>query len=286
MNLFNIPMLSVRAQVLYTGDFSREEDRHLMAAEVPTVAPDVMIMESTYGTHVHEKREDREARFTGTIHHIVTRGGHCLIPVFALGRAQELLLILGLCTWCSGASTVCNVRIVTYMWEEMAGMVVGGDGWDGCGRRWLGWLWEEMAGMVVGGDGWDGCGRRWLGWLWEEMAGMVVGGDGWDGCGRRWLGWLWKEMAGMVVGGDGWDGCGRRWLGWLWEEMAGMVVGGDGWDGCACDQCALECIVKCGLSQRLLTIGSRTRIILTNVRFDGDLDFIVNVLCCSYIVIL
>lgn len=51
--------------------------------------------ESTYGTHIHEKREDREARFTGLVHDIVSRGGRCLIPVFALGRAQELLLILG-----------------------------------------------------------------------------------------------------------------------------------------------------------------------------------------------
>merc|ERR1711997_1219629 len=42
----------------------------------------------------HEKREVREARFTGTVSDIVTRGGRCLIPVFALGRAQELLLIL------------------------------------------------------------------------------------------------------------------------------------------------------------------------------------------------
>lgn len=32
----------------------------------------------------------------GTVHDIVTRGGRCLIPVFALGRAQELLLILGM----------------------------------------------------------------------------------------------------------------------------------------------------------------------------------------------
>ena len=83
------------AKVLYTGDFSREEDRHLMAAEIPSVIPDVMIMEATFGTHNHEKREDREARFTSTVHDIVTRGGRCLIPVFALGRAQELLLILG-----------------------------------------------------------------------------------------------------------------------------------------------------------------------------------------------
>ena len=33
-------------QVLYTGDFSRQEDRHLMAAELPTVKPDVLIIVS------------------------------------------------------------------------------------------------------------------------------------------------------------------------------------------------------------------------------------------------
>lgn len=33
-------------------------------------------------------------RFTNAVHSIVKRGGGCLIPVFALGRAQELLLIL------------------------------------------------------------------------------------------------------------------------------------------------------------------------------------------------
>ena len=59
-----------------------------MAAEIPPMKPDILIMESTYGTHLHEKREEREARFTGTIHDIINRGGRCLIPVFALGRAQ------------------------------------------------------------------------------------------------------------------------------------------------------------------------------------------------------
>ena len=33
-------------------------------------------------------------RFTSTVERVVSRGGRCLIPVFALGRAQELLLIL------------------------------------------------------------------------------------------------------------------------------------------------------------------------------------------------
>ena len=44
-----------------------------MAAELPSVRPDVLIVESTYGVHIHEKREDREKRFTSTIHDIVTR---------------------------------------------------------------------------------------------------------------------------------------------------------------------------------------------------------------------
>lgn len=30
-------------QILYTGDFSRQEDRHLMAAEIPSVRPDILI---------------------------------------------------------------------------------------------------------------------------------------------------------------------------------------------------------------------------------------------------
>ncbi|KAK0074865.1 hypothetical protein PV325_007697, partial [Microctonus aethiopoides] len=90
--MFMIEIAGVK--ILYTGDFSRQEDRHLMAAEIPNVHPDVLITESTYGTHIHEKREDREGRFTNLVHEIVDRGGRCLIPVFALGRVQELLLIL------------------------------------------------------------------------------------------------------------------------------------------------------------------------------------------------
>ena len=71
-----------------------EEDRHLVPAEVPSLEPHVLIVESTYGTQKHESRDVREALFTSTIERIVQRGGRCLIPAFALGRAQELLLIL------------------------------------------------------------------------------------------------------------------------------------------------------------------------------------------------
>eukprot|EP00744_Colponema_vietnamica_P013021 GILI01018269.1.p1 GENE.GILI01018269.1~~GILI01018269.1.p1 ORF type:complete len:702 (-),score=178.30 GILI01018269.1:143-2035(-) len=90
--MFMIEIAGIR--VLYTGDFSREEDRHLKPAEVPEVAVDVLIVESTYGVQIHEPRKEREARFTGSVYEVVRRGGKCLMPVFALGRAQELLLIL------------------------------------------------------------------------------------------------------------------------------------------------------------------------------------------------
>lgn len=105
-------------RVLYTGDYSCEEDRHLMAADTPReYPPDVLIVESTYGmqvrpfgsppgpsslltpaspttAQVHESREDRERKFLAAVEGIVRAGGRCLLPVFAVGRSQELLLIL------------------------------------------------------------------------------------------------------------------------------------------------------------------------------------------------
>ena len=90
--MFLIEIAGLR--ILYTGDFSREEDRHLVQAEIPPVKPDVLICESTYGTQTHEPRLDKEHRFTSQIHHIIKRGGRVLLPVFVLGRAQELLLLL------------------------------------------------------------------------------------------------------------------------------------------------------------------------------------------------
>lgn len=47
-------------KVLYTGDYSREEERHLVKAEVPPVKPDVMICESTFGVHTFPDRKEKE----------------------------------------------------------------------------------------------------------------------------------------------------------------------------------------------------------------------------------
>ncbi|XP_034680838.1 cleavage and polyadenylation specificity factor subunit 3-I-like isoform X3 [Vitis riparia] len=90
--MFMVDIAGVR--VLYTGDYSREEDRHLRAAEIPQFCPDICIIESTYGVQLHQPRHVREKRFTDVIHSTISQGGRVLIPAYALGRAQELLLIL------------------------------------------------------------------------------------------------------------------------------------------------------------------------------------------------
>ncbi|KAK3387596.1 endoribonuclease YSH1 [Podospora didyma] len=81
--------------IFFTGDYSREQDRHLVSAEVPKgVKIDVLITESTYGIASHVPRVEREQALMKSITSVLNRGGRVLMPVFALGRAQELLLIL------------------------------------------------------------------------------------------------------------------------------------------------------------------------------------------------
>lgn len=59
-----------------------------MSAETPEVKPDVLIVEATYGTQALPPVQKREKRFCDLVTEIVSRRGRCLIPVFALGRAQ------------------------------------------------------------------------------------------------------------------------------------------------------------------------------------------------------
>ncbi|KKY28684.1 putative cleavage and polyadenylation specifity 73 kda [Phaeomoniella chlamydospora] len=92
MFLINIAGLNI----FFTGDYSREPDRHLVSAAVPQNVGkiDVLISESTFGISNAPPRAEREAALLKSVTGILNRGGRVLMPVFALGRAQELLLIL------------------------------------------------------------------------------------------------------------------------------------------------------------------------------------------------
>lgn len=81
--------------VLFTGDYSRENDRHLIPAQVPrNIKVDCLITESTFGISTHVPRAEREAALMKAIISILEKGGRCLLPVPAIGNAQELMLIL------------------------------------------------------------------------------------------------------------------------------------------------------------------------------------------------
>jgi cleavage and polyadenylation specificity factor subunit 3 len=68
-------------KILYTGDYSREEDRHLMPAERPPGTVEVMICESTFGVQSHEPRIEREARFTSAFTLALQNTENCLTIV-------------------------------------------------------------------------------------------------------------------------------------------------------------------------------------------------------------
>ena len=80
--------------VLYTGDYNMTPDRHLGAAWVDHLCPDVLITESTYATTIRDSKRARERDFLKKVHDCVSNGGKVLIPSFALGRAQELCILL------------------------------------------------------------------------------------------------------------------------------------------------------------------------------------------------
>lgn len=80
--------------IVYTGDFSTQADKHLGSAWIDCLEPDLMITESTYGSVIRDCRKSKERRFLQLIHACLKREGRVLIPIFALGRAQELCLLI------------------------------------------------------------------------------------------------------------------------------------------------------------------------------------------------
>ncbi len=83
--------------VLYTGDFFLSNARlveGLHLEEFRGLAPDVLIMEGTFGTARHPHRRSQENHLAEQIHQALTQGQSVILPVPALGLGQELLMLL------------------------------------------------------------------------------------------------------------------------------------------------------------------------------------------------
>lgn len=83
-------------KIFYTGDINHNETRLLNMAEKGYMDHDidVLITEATYGNREHANRQQTEKEFLAEIEETVERGGSALVPVFAVGRAQEIMLVL------------------------------------------------------------------------------------------------------------------------------------------------------------------------------------------------
>jgi len=83
-----------KTSVLFSGDIGRSNNI-LMKAPVRVKQADYLLLESTYGNRLHE-RDDPMLKLATIINRTMTRKGVVLIPVFAVGRAQELLYYIHL----------------------------------------------------------------------------------------------------------------------------------------------------------------------------------------------
>ena len=94
-HLLGACMVSLAAgseRLLFSGDVGRENDLLMPPPEAPPLA-DVLLVESTYGNRVHPA-EDVATRLAEIVSAALARGGSVLMPSFAVGRAQALLLVL------------------------------------------------------------------------------------------------------------------------------------------------------------------------------------------------
>ena len=83
--------------IFYTGDVNFDDQTIMQAAVFPEEKIDVLIIESTRGDHPKPEewtRAGEERRLATAIDQAFQRGGCVLIPVFALGKTQELLAML------------------------------------------------------------------------------------------------------------------------------------------------------------------------------------------------
>ena len=88
-----------RKKILYTGDINAIDSNllnglnyHKKNSELKNV--DVLICESTYGGRDHPPRSEQEKEFLSTIQRTIDKGGSVLIPAFAVGRSQEIIMML------------------------------------------------------------------------------------------------------------------------------------------------------------------------------------------------
>lgn len=81
-------------KIFYTSDINTNATRVMNPADLNFGPVDILISESTYGYKEHPPREQTEKEFLQAIQEGLDKNGSILVPSFAVGRAQEMLLLL------------------------------------------------------------------------------------------------------------------------------------------------------------------------------------------------
>jgi Cft2 family RNA processing exonuclease len=82
-------------RVIFSGDISAANQRTVTGIlPITEFQPDFLVLESTYGDGAHASRKTEEQRLARAVAEVIQAGGSVLFPSFALGRAQEIILIL------------------------------------------------------------------------------------------------------------------------------------------------------------------------------------------------
>ena len=82
--------------ILYTGDYNYDSTEMLREADTNFQRVETMITESTYGGRDDEQepRDQANKKFLSKVKQTLNKGGKVIVPVFAIGRAQEVLGLL------------------------------------------------------------------------------------------------------------------------------------------------------------------------------------------------
>lgn len=77
-------------KAVFTGDLGNN-DIPLLASPTMIENCDYLVMESTYGSRLHNKNEQKAEIFLDVVSETIDNGGKVVIPSFAVGRTQEIL---------------------------------------------------------------------------------------------------------------------------------------------------------------------------------------------------
>lgn len=85
---------SSEGSIVMSGDVHGIDQITVPALTIPYQKPDVFVIESTYGDKLHASRALEEKRLIERIKQVVENKGSVIIPAFAVGRSQELILLV------------------------------------------------------------------------------------------------------------------------------------------------------------------------------------------------